>query len=315
MKTTPARNAGGSVVPREKHQSYDPSYFARHAEIIDRHFWYRSRNRLIRTLTGEAIHAAGHRFRGLEVGCGTGVVLKALKTLSTSSVFIGTDLHMEGLTIAAEHARVPLVQSDADQLPFGAVFDWVGMFDVLEHLPDDRAILRSLHGSLKSGGQLVISVPADMRLWSYFDEASSHCRRYEPGELQTKLVETGYRVVFDSYFMATLYPPLWIGRRTRQLLSKLGARRHAGANAASAQDLAIPELRPIPVVNELLDLVLRLEAALVAGKRRLPFGTSLLVVASKSAGEDAGDNKRAESHNGTEHSENRAEHGRNPHTL
>jgi len=66
------------------------------------------------------------------------------------------------------------------------------MFDVLEHLTDDRAVLSDVHYLLKPGGRLLPTLPALPSLWSYFDEAAQHCRRYTLKEPQVKLAETGY---------------------------------------------------------------------------------------------------------------------------
>ena len=87
------------------------------------------------------------------------------------------------------------------------------MFDVLEHLPNDEAVLHNLHRLLKPDGYLMLTVPANRSLFSYFDEASHHHRRYEYDELECKLIQAGYRIEFMTYYMATIFPMVWLGRR------------------------------------------------------------------------------------------------------
>jgi 2-polyprenyl-3-methyl-5-hydroxy-6-metoxy-1,4-benzoquinol methylase len=44
-------------------------------------------------------------------------------------------------------------------MPVNGVFDVVSAFDLIEHVPDPRALLRRCAGLLKSGGMLVMSTP------------------------------------------------------------------------------------------------------------------------------------------------------------
>src|SRR5262245_37315921 len=70
-----------------------------------------------------------------------------------------------------------LVQGNASQAPFSKTFHLIGMFDVLEHIQDDIGALRDIRSLLDPDGALLLTVPAHASLWSYFDEASRHCRR------------------------------------------------------------------------------------------------------------------------------------------
>lgn len=59
-----------------------------------------------------------------------------------------------------------------------APFDTVLYIDVLEHIPDDRGELVRAARCLKSGGHVVVLSPAHGWLYTPFDEAIGHCRRY-----------------------------------------------------------------------------------------------------------------------------------------
>jgi len=128
---------------------------------------------------------------------------------------------------------------------------------------------------------LMLTVPAHPSLWSYFDEASHHFRRYELAELKSKLISVGYTVEYISHYMAIIFPIVWLGRKLRSLNRWKGAPDIDGAKA-----LASSELRIIPVVNSLLALVLSLEVRLIARRRQLPMGTSLLAVARRDSAKD-----------------------------
>jgi SAM-dependent methyltransferase len=150
------------------------------------------------------------------------------------------------------------------------------VFDVLEHMPDDGLVLRTLSDLLAPGGWLLLSVPAHPSLWGPFDEASCHLRRYEPADLERELVRTGYRVEYLTQYMALLFPLMWLRRR----VSGWWVRRR-GEGAQRGRGAVETELRVIPAVNELLAWLLAQESRLIGRHRSLPFGTSLLAVARK----------------------------------
>jgi SAM-dependent methyltransferase len=59
--------------------------------------------------------------------------------------------------------------------------------NVLEHLEDDVAALRSAAGMVQPGGAVVLIVPAFMSAMSRFDRTIGHFRRYTVGSLRTVL--------------------------------------------------------------------------------------------------------------------------------
>lgn len=260
-----------------KHESYDPVYFKRLAAIEDEHFWFRSRNVVITKVVRSLIIDWPTGYKVLEVGCGTGNVLHALEQTCVGGTVVGMDLFMEGLAFARKRSSCSLVLGDIEKPPFLERFNLVGAFDVIEHIPNDLQVLRSMYAMLVPEGKLLLTVPADQALWSYFDAASHHCRRYEPSELRQKLIQTGYEVEFLSPFMASTYPLIWAGRRIARMLNR---NQHLEA-VKTDQDLALEELRVIPFINPVLAFVLMQEARLIARRHTLPMGSSLVVIAKK----------------------------------
>src|SRR5262249_31848862 len=98
------------------------------------HFWFEHRNRLIAWAIRRYFPAV-RTF--IDVGCGTGSVLRALRSQLPSVRYSGADALLSGLARAREKVPdVALAQVDIHHLPYDDEFDLVGAFDVLEHLDD-----------------------------------------------------------------------------------------------------------------------------------------------------------------------------------
>lgn len=216
------------------------------------------------------------RFHLVEVGCGTGNVLRMLEQTCSRGNVAGMDLFWDGLQFARRRVQVPLIQGDMTHPPFPGQFDIVCMFDVLEHLPDDIAILKSVRELLVTRGKLLITVPADPGLWSYFDTASHHYRRYTRIDLQHKIQDAGFEVEFLSPYMLAIYPIVWLNRHLVSFGNK-----QSQLDEENIEKLSTNELSIIPVVNEILVWILSKEAGWLANGKRLPGGTSLIAVAKK----------------------------------
>jgi len=238
-----------------------------------RHFWFRHRCRVLGELFAGLVADLPDGYRVLEVGCGNGSVLEVLEAVCRRGRVTGSELFAEGLEFARQRVRCPLVAADVYDLPFGPEFDVVGMFDVLEHLPDDLQALRCLRGVLRPGGRVVLTVPARPTLWSYADVASGHYRRYSVPNLAGALQAAGFRVLYLTEFMAPLYPLMRLGRALAAFRNRL--RRAPRDEMALAHD----EFRVHPLVNAALSWLLAAERPLLRRRKRLPAGTSVLAVA------------------------------------
>lgn len=88
-------------------------------------------------------------------------------------------------------------------------FDYIYTLNVLEHIEDDVAALRSLHSKLTANGKLLIYVPAFQLLYTSMDAKVGHVRRYTRRTLTANVRAAGFRVEHAGYadflgFFATL---------------------------------------------------------------------------------------------------------------
>lgn len=102
----------------------------------------------------------------LDVGCASGVLGASLKQKQGATVW-GVEYQPEAAQRAAEclDKVIPgTIEAALTQLPEN-YFDTIICADVLEHLVDPWAVLAELKNKLRSGGQLVASIP-NVRHWS-----------------------------------------------------------------------------------------------------------------------------------------------------
>jgi SAM-dependent methyltransferase len=184
---------------------------------IEHHYWTRARNAII----AGALRKGGRRAgRILEVGCGRGVVVAALR--SRGFEVEGVELaRVNPLPAAAAHVRTGV---DALALPVAerAAYDTLLLLDVLEHLPAPAEFLRRLRESFPNAHRVVATVPARMELFSNWDELNRHFRRYDRPTVRQLVAEAGGELVRLAYFCHALWLParltlMFNGKRASQI--------------------------------------------------------------------------------------------------
>lgn len=232
------------------------------AEHEDRHWWFVGRRAVLATLLDALALTAGARI--LEIGCGTGGNLPLLGRYGRVTAL---EMNSDARALARQKTGVDVRDGTLPQhLPFaGERFDVVCLFDVLEHVTDDRAALAAIAGLLAPGGCLLLTVPAHQWLWSVHDQNLHHRRRYSHAGLRRLLLASGYAVERTSFFNALLFLPMVAVRLVDRWL---------GRSTASGSAL------PPPVANRLLTGMFGAEARWLRS-RNLPFGLSLLALARR----------------------------------
>jgi SAM-dependent methyltransferase len=233
-------------------------------ELEERHWWFRSRRRVVRALLERA--DLGPSPRILDAGCGTGRNLVEYATLGEVE---GVDFSADAVEFCRLRGLEGVRQAALEQLPFESDrFDLIVATDVIEHLDDDRLALAELGRVAAPGGRLVLTVPAYTWLWSRHDESLHHKRRYTATRMRAQLSAAGWTPRFATYFFTALLPGV----------AAVRAFRRADGNGAGdgESDLSLTS----PGVGRLLELPSRGEAKLIERGVRLPAGVSLGVVAT-----------------------------------
>jgi 2-polyprenyl-3-methyl-5-hydroxy-6-metoxy-1,4-benzoquinol methylase len=114
--------------------------------------------------------------------------------------------------------NVEVLQADLADMNGTSLYDSIILVNVLEHLDDDVAVLRTLRGLLAPGGSICIFVPAFEGLYSEFDRRVGHRRRYRRTQLIGVLDRAGYSIV-DARYVNTVGAVAWwlLARRLNQI--------------------------------------------------------------------------------------------------
>lgn len=121
----------------------------------------------------------------LEAGAGIGANMKMFCSLAFRRwTCLEPDAALVSQLTAAlpDARRYQVVTGTLDDLP-GRRFDAILYIDVLEHIEDDDAEMRRAAAALNPGGSIIVLSPAHPWLFTPFDAAIGHFRRYTKGTL------------------------------------------------------------------------------------------------------------------------------------
>jgi len=227
-------------------------------------WWLRGRKAIIRAYLDRATRY-GPIPTIMDIGCGSGGNLDVLRDF-------GQVLGVEPSETLARRAKSrgiaqTIFQQDALELEECRTVQLFTMFDVLEHIENDKAFLIQLREKGEPGHRLLVSVPACPFLYSDHDRILHHYRRYTNKMLRSTLEESGYQVLLISYFMSLLFPLALLARMKDRLMAGLGKK------ITTVELGALPPILSVP-----FETTLRAEA-LLSRKLRFPVGLWLFALA------------------------------------
>ena len=232
-----------------------------------RMWWFAASHRNLLTLSWRQgpLDAGGQPI--LDAGCGTGGFLAQLAARYPNRVLFGLDVDPLACRRAAAKSARPVCVGSINALPFPeGVFAAVFSIDVLCHSAvDERSAVLQFRRCLVDNGCLVVNVPAYSWMLSRHDAAVHNVRRYTTKGVRRLLESAGFRMVYTTYWNAVLFPLMVM---TRKFLPNRGGKTS--------------DVKEHP---RLIDLLCRVattfETTLFRRGLRLPFGSSIIAIATK----------------------------------
>ena len=211
--------------------------------------------------------------RVLEIGTGTGygaeIVAPSAERFTTIDKTRSEELGMLP-------ANVELVEAKVPPLPFADnTFDYVVSFQVIEHIPNDRAFVAEVLRVLRHGGKFIVSTPnRPMSLtrnpWhvreytaeqfaSLLSSFSSVERRGVEGnervwEYYEKNSESVHRIMRFDVLRMQWWLPRWILQIPYDIMNRLNRRRLHSANRSLTEGIAMEDYSVVDVHDKCFDL-------------------------------------------------------------
>lgn len=130
----------------------------------------------------------------VDFGAGIGTFAKKMKCLGYDVVCVEPDHNMAN-ELREDGFEVVCNIGELGKNSLNAIY----MLNVLEHIENDRDILRDLREALKIDGKIYIYVPAFNCLYSSMDKKVGHVRRYTIKELHKNLSDAGFFIEKINY--------------------------------------------------------------------------------------------------------------------
>ena len=143
----------------------------------------------------------------LDVGCGTGLNFPLILEGKSIKEVAGIDISSKAIKMAKERYSGEFRVLDIQKEHLNDKFDLVFCSLLMEHVPEDEAVLENLHKM--TGHHLLIGTMAgNYERYKPAEEVVGHVRNYSPGELEAKLGKAGFTVKKCIKWGFPFYSPL-----------------------------------------------------------------------------------------------------------
>ncbi len=177
------------------------------AELIaydkSRNFWTLARNDVIMKLAAPQKNEVV-----MDVGCGSGILTKQL--LQQGYKVVSIDGDKDAVAYTKKVNKETYFVDITKKIRVRQKAEVLVLADVIEHIKDDDAAVKSVADFMRPDDRLVISVPALQFFWTKNDEVRFHFRRYSKKGLRSLVEKHGLRVQKMRYWnMAGIPAIVW----------------------------------------------------------------------------------------------------------
>ena len=234
--------------------------YKRQLEFNDGHWWFESRKEIIKFFLKKKIKKKNIEI--LDFGCGVGINFKMLSEFGTVYYY---DQNKDIVNQNKKRFNSNNFKHINKLKKSTKKFDLIVALDVIEHIEDDKKIIKILSNKLKKNGKILITVPAYNFLFSSKDIDLEHKRRYNMKSI-VSILRKYFIIEKKTYFNFFLAP--------------LIAASIILLNFLSFKFIDKVEKKPNIIINLIFKKIFTFEKYLI-GFMTLPFGISIFIYGKK----------------------------------
>lgn len=230
------------------------------------HWWFVYRQNVLKFVLKNYLASLKKDSAIIDIGCGTGGNLQLLSKDYTNIAGIDNNkcaieyCKNKGLS-NVRHGELPNLENVPDES-----IDLFLLFDVLEHVEDDKLSIEVLRNKLKPNGYILLTVPAFSFLWSQHDKDFHHKRRYNLKQIEKILTDCEFKIIKGCYLYFMLFPIILIARLLKKVFKKY----------SGADDFQLNNSFLNKIIIKLLSIEIKLLKIF-----NYPFGSSILLLVKK----------------------------------
>ena len=226
------------------------------------HFWMTWRLRVILEHLRRLSLEGRAEVKAFDIGCGHGAFQRQMRAVSSWTID-GCDLNENAISLSRGHNGGSFLYNIFElRKDLQHKYDVVFLLDVIENIQNPVEFLSTARFYMKRGGYMVINVPAIPVLYSKYDVAVGHIRRYTKHSLSSELSAAELTVETVTYWGLSLV-----------ILAAL--RKAALAFIKPQAVIRRGFVPPSIIADKILRLVMSAELAMA---RDVPYGASLLAI-------------------------------------